>query len=246
MIRTVLAYAFLGLAMFFLLPLLILWTLITKNADAEFFPSMRAIALSLRIAKIHVRVEGRENIPPVACVFVSNHASNLDPLVLFPVVGRRISVLIKKELMRIPILATGMRLANFVAVDRADRKAAAASLERCLCLLRDGLSFVIFAEGTRSPDGRLLPFKRGALLLAIQAGAPIVPVAIGGTHRLMRKGHWAIQPGEVTVRFGAPIDPSQFATRRGGRDLLGTIESAVAAALPPDQQPLSPSQVSPA
>src|SRR5689334_17835355 len=201
MIRTFFFYVFLGFCVLLVLPWFILWTLATRNPESMYWLSMRVLIAARRIAGIRVRAEGIENIPPGVCVFAANHASNLDPVVFFPAIPRRVSVLIKEELMSIPILAAGMRAAHFVPVDRADRDAAAASVDLAVGYLRDGLSFAIFAEGTRSMDGRLRPFKKGVAVMAIQAGVPIVPVAIVGTQNLLRKGHRRIQPGSVIVRF---------------------------------------------
>lgn len=238
MIRTLLVYAFLGLALVLVLPWFVLWSVITGNPQAMYGLSMRAIGISTRIAGIRVEASGVENIPAGVCVFAANHASNLDPMVFFPVIPRRISVLIKKELLRIPILSAGMRAAKFVAVDRGDREAAAASVDQAVRYLHEGLSFAVFPEGTRSPDGRLRPFKKGAVLMGIQAGVPIVPVAIVGAQNLMRKGSRRINPGEITVHFGTPLDASQFSIDRRS-ELLAQLEAEVAAALPPDQRPLA-------
>jgi 1-acyl-sn-glycerol-3-phosphate acyltransferase len=238
MLRTIFVFTFLGLALVLVLPWFVLWTLLSGNPDPMYHLAMRASAFALRVINVHVRVEGVENIPAGVCVFASNHASNLDPLVYFPAIPRRISVLIKKELLRIPILSAGMRAAKFVAVDRADREAAAACVDQAVRYLHEGLSFAVFAEGTRSPDGRMRPFKKGAVLMAIQAGVPIVPVAIAGTQNLMRKGSRRINPGQVTIHFGNPVDAAQFPIDRRS-DLLAELESRVAANLPPDQRPLS-------
>lgn len=237
MIRTVFVFTFLSLELVLVLPWFILWSALTGNPEAMYQLAMKSISFAMRAVGVRARVEGVENIPKGVCVFVSNHASNLDPLVYFPAIPRRISVLIKKELLRIPILSIGMRAVKFVPVDRADREAAAASVDEAVRYLNEGLSFAVFAEGTRSPDGRMRPFKKGAVLMAIQAGVPIVPVSIAGTQDLMRKGHKTINPGEVTIRFGSPIDASQFPIERRN-DLLGQVESAVAANLPPEQRPL--------
>jgi 1-acyl-sn-glycerol-3-phosphate acyltransferase len=237
MIRTFVVYAFLGLALVLALPWFVLWSVITGNPDSMYKLSMRVLAISIRIAGIRVEVNGVENIPPGVCVFAANHASNLDPMVFFPAIPRRISVLIKKELLSIPILSQGMRAAKFVAVDRGDREAAAASVDQAVRFLHEGLSFAVFPEGTRSPDGRLRPFKKGAVLMGIQAGVPLVPVAIAGTQHLMRKGSRKINPGTVTVHFGAPVDSSQFSIERRN-ELLAQLEADVAAALPLDQRPL--------
>ncbi len=237
MIRALFIYVFLGLGVVLVLPWFVLWTVVTGNPDPMYQMAMKACALALRTIGVRVRVEGIENIPLGVCVFASNHASNLDPLVYFPAIPRRISVLIKKELLSVPILSAGMRAAKFVAVDRGDREAAAASVDEAVRYMHEGLSFAVFAEGTRSPDGRMRPFKKGAVLMAIQAGVPLVPVSIAGTQHLMRKGSRKINRGNVTVRFDPPIDASQFTVERRN-ELLMQLESAVAAGLPPDQRPI--------
>ena len=143
--------------------------------------AMNAVAVIDRIGGIRARVSGLENILGGACLFACNHVSNLDPLALVPLIPRRLSVFLKKELFRFPILSYGMRLNGYICVDRADRRSAIASVESAVRLLRSGVSVVIFPEGTRSPDGRLRPFKRGACVTAIEAGVPVVPVSIAGT-----------------------------------------------------------------
>jgi 1-acyl-sn-glycerol-3-phosphate acyltransferase len=95
---------------------------------------------------------------------------------------------------------------------------------------------LIFAEGTRSSDGRLRPFKRGTCVTAIQAGVPVIPVSIAGTKRLMPKGSWAVHPGEVSIVFGPAVDPSEYGPDRRS-ELLSRIEALVAAGLPAEQQP---------
>jgi 1-acyl-sn-glycerol-3-phosphate acyltransferase len=147
------------------------------------------------------------------------------------------AILIKHELFRIPILSTGMLRAQFVPVDRSDKEAASATVDIAVRTLKSGVSFAIFPEGTRSRDGRLRRFIRGAFTVAIQAGVPVVPVSIAGTQFVMRKGDWFISPGEVTVRFGRSVDASQYKIEQRS-ELLARVESLVAAGLPPEQQPL--------
>jgi 1-acyl-sn-glycerol-3-phosphate acyltransferase len=102
--------------------------------------------------------------------------------------------------------------------------------------MRQGVSFLIYPEGTRSPDGRLLPFRRGAFVLAIKAGVPVVPVACSGAHRVIPKRSYRITPGEVVVRFCPAIDSSEYPVARRS-ELAERVHAAIAAALPPDQQP---------
>jgi len=245
MIRTLLLALFFALAIVLALPWLILWSVIIGSPELMYRLSMKVVRAGNRIVGIRVRVEGLENIPPGACVFISNHVSNADALTFIPAIPRRVAILIKQELFRIPILSIGMRRAQFIPVDRSDREAAAASIEVAVRTLKEGISFAIFPEGTRSADGHLRPFKRGAFTVAIQSGAPIVPVSIVGTMALMKKGEWIIRPGEVIVRYGAPVDSSTYTMARRG-ELLTRVQALVAAGLPPEQQPVPrPSHSSP-
>lgn len=237
MIRTFFIALFISLAILLIMPWLIIWSWITGSVELMYRYAMSAVRLADRMAGIRVRSEGLENIPPGVCIFVSNHVSNVDPLALVPAIPRRIALLAKKEVFRIPILSIAMRQAGLVPVDREDREAAAGSVDIAVERLKEGLSFVVFAEGTRSADGRLRPFKRGTFVMAIRAGVPIVPVSLIGTQNLMRKGHWSLYPGEVIVRFGPPIDPSEYTLERRG-ELLARVEAAVADGLPPEQRPL--------
>jgi len=237
-IRTIAATLVAAVAIVLILPWLIVWSALTGSADLMYASSMNCVRLIGRIAGIRVHVSGLENIPPGACIFASNHVSNADPIALFPAIPRRLSVIAKKELFRIPILSFGMRQAKFVPLDRSERKAAAASVNMALEYLKQGLSFVVFPEGTRSLDGRMGPFKKGAFLMAIHAAVPVVPVSLVGTQHLLRKGHWAVRPGEVTVRFGPPVDAAHYKIERRS-ELLTRVESLVAEGLPPDQRPPS-------
>jgi 1-acyl-sn-glycerol-3-phosphate acyltransferase len=237
MIRTIFIALYLSSAILLIMPWLIIWSWITGSADLMYRYAMSAVRLADRMAGIRVRAEGLENIPSGVCIFVSNHVSNVDPLALVPAIPRRIALLAKKEVFRIPILSIAMRQAGLVPVDREDREAAAESVDIGVKRLKEGLSFVVFAEGTRSVDGRLRPFKRGTFVMAIRAGVPIVPVSLIGTQNLMRKGHWSLYPGQVVVRFGPPIDSSEYSMEQRG-ELLALVEAAVAEGLPPEQRPL--------
>ena len=191
----------------------------------------------VRAAGIRVTVAGRENVPAGAsCIFLSNHVSNLDPPVLFPVLPGQCSALLKKELMRIPLLGTAMRMAKFVSVERGSvRETAQASVAAAAAALRSGLHIVIFAEGTRSKDGRLARFKSGPFYLAMETGAPIVPIAISGTQTMMRKHSAAIRPGAARIEFLPPIYPAGFSSRE---ELMAAVRAAMIAALPEEMRPI--------
>ncbi|HET7840920.1 MAG TPA: lysophospholipid acyltransferase family protein [Candidatus Acidoferrales bacterium] len=238
MIRTLLLAFFFSFAVILALPWLVLWTILTGNPDFMWTTAMKAVRLGNRLAGIRVRAVGLENIPAQPCVFIANHASNVDPLVFIPAIPQRVGILVKRELFRIPIFSTAMMRAQFTPVDRGDRESSGKSISAAAEMLKEGLSHAIFAEGTRSPDGRLRPFKKGGFTMAIEAGAPIVPVSIAGTQRLLQKGSWIITPGEAQVTFGPAVNASEY-TLENRPELIQRIESLVAAALPPDQQPLS-------
>jgi 1-acyl-sn-glycerol-3-phosphate acyltransferase len=165
------------------------------------------VALALGLAGIRYTVIGRENVPPGrAVVFCANHQSNVDPPVLFRVLHRRLHVLYKAELRKLPVLGRVFEVGGFVAVQRDNRDAAFASIERAAASIRSGNSFLIFPEGTRSKTDQLLPFKKGGLVMALRAQAPIVPVAIMGGRAAMQKGSAFVRPVHVTVRIGQPLE----------------------------------------
>jgi 1-acyl-sn-glycerol-3-phosphate acyltransferase len=236
MIRTILVGVFLGLCTLLVLPWLVLWTVLAGNPDFMYRCAMATVSTAIRLAGIRVRTEGVENIPLGPCIFASNHASNVDPPILTTVIPRRVAILVKKELFRIPIFSRAMRVSHYVAVDRGSREAAA-SANKTVGLLKAGDSFLMFPEGTRSQDGRLGSFKKGVATIAVEARVPVVPISIAGTQKILRKGAWIVRPGPVTVRFGRAVDSSTYSMSRRS-ELLAEIGSVVAAALPPDQQPI--------
>jgi 1-acyl-sn-glycerol-3-phosphate acyltransferase len=221
-------YLFLGLPVALLL---IPWRLITGNIMPLYRSSMFIVRLGLRLAGIRLQVEGLEGVPAgVACIFMSNHVSNLDPPVLLPLIPMRTSVFLKRSLMKIPVLGYGMRLAEFVPVDRGGSvEGAQESTERAKAVLQKGIAISTFVEGTRSRDGRLLPFKKGPFYLAMESGAPCIPISISGTESMMRKGSLRIRPGVVRVVFHAPIYPVEVVSRDA---LIEAVRLSIASGLP--------------
>jgi 1-acyl-sn-glycerol-3-phosphate acyltransferase len=214
------------------------YSLIVGNVRWMYRMGMAIANLGVRAAGIRVEVAGLENVPVGRpCIFMCNHVSNLDPPVVMPILPRYCSVLLKKELMAIPILGRAMRMGKFVPVGRAgSRSEATASVAAAADALRSGLNILVFPEGTRSRDGRLSAFKKGPFFLAQQTSAPIVPVAISGTQRMMRKGSVAIAPGVASVRLLRPIDPANYPNRES---LMQAVHSAIAEALPGEMKPLA-------
>lgn len=158
------------------------------------------------IGGIKVVVEGREKLPQAqSYIFAVNHQSQLDIPVLEGYVGRDFCWMAKKELFKIPIFGRAMLANGFIPVDRGHGRKAMVSLLEAAKRIAAGVSVVIFPEGTRSINGQLQPFKSGAMVVAIKAGVPLVPVAIIGTHAALAKGKLFVQPGQVTIRIGEPI-----------------------------------------
>lgn len=207
------------------------WTLLTGDISLLYRWALVIARVGLRLAGIRVQVEYRAPLAPApACIFLSNHISNLDPPVLFPLLPGRAAAFLKRSLMKIPILGWGMRLGNFIPVDRDGRvESAAESVATAAGVLASGVHIVAFVEGTRSRDGRLQPFKKGPFYLAESTGAPVVPVSISGTETMMRKGSFRVFPGTARVVFHAPLDPREFASRD---DLMEVARQAIASGLP--------------
>jgi 1-acyl-sn-glycerol-3-phosphate acyltransferase len=210
------------------------WTLITGNSELLYNLGMVGARTAVRLAGINIETEGRESLDPAKTyVFMANHVSNVDPPVLIPSLPARTSVLVKKELFRIPVLGRAMRLGSLVPVDRSNREAAIAGMHEAAEVVRSGINMTIFPEGTRSFDGKLLPFKKGPFYLAIDSGAPIVPVTILGTREIMPKRSLLIHPGTARLVFHPPIHPADFSDRD---ELMAAVRDRINGALPAELQ----------
>lgn len=207
------------------------WTWITGNADVLYAIAMLIARNGLRLAGVRIQLEGSERINPAdTYIFMCNHVSNLDPPILMPMIPRRSSVLVKKELFQVPILGQAMRMGDLVAVDRRNREAAINSMREAEEVMGRGLNMTVFPEGTRSRDGRLLPFKKGPFYLAMDSGIPVVPITILGSESLMPKGSPVIHSGTVRLVFHAPISPKRF---NDNDELISAVRDEIASALPP-------------
>jgi 1-acyl-sn-glycerol-3-phosphate acyltransferase len=210
------------------------WTFITGKINFLYFVGMNLALLGVRIAGARIKIIGLDQIDRSGTyIFMSNHVSNLDPPVLVPLIPRRTSVLAKKEVWRIPILGKALHMADIVPVERENRESAIQSIRRAGEVMRHGINMTIYPEGTRSRDGRLLPFKKGPFHLATETGFPIVPITILGTYEMMPKGQAFVKSGTVTLVFHPPIDPKQYATRE---ELMEAVREAINSSLPPERQ----------
>jgi 1-acyl-sn-glycerol-3-phosphate acyltransferase len=212
------------------------YTLIVGDIGPLYRVAMWIANLGVRAAGIRIEVTGLENVPRGrSAIFMCNHISNLDAPVVLPLLPGRSSVLLKRELMKIPILGIAMRMGQFVPVSRgAKREEAQASVEAAAEALRSGLNMLVYPEGTRARDGRLLPFKKGPFYLAQQTQAPIVPIVVSGTQTMMHKGSAAITPGVARVQVLPVIESSAFETRE---EILRAVRAEMIEALPEEMKP---------
>jgi 1-acyl-sn-glycerol-3-phosphate acyltransferase len=182
----------------------------------------------LRLSGIKVRVSGQEHLDPnETYVFVSNHRSYLDTATLFIYTGRRLGLLAKKELLNVPILGFGMGFVNIMAIDRSNRERALKTVEAATARIRSGISFGVFAEGTRAKPGEFLPFKKGAFYMAAQAGVSVVPIAIKNTDYLMGKGTGEARPGTIEMIMLPPVSTAGVSTDTEVKQLVDRIHSIV-------------------
>jgi 1-acyl-sn-glycerol-3-phosphate acyltransferase len=206
------------------------WALLTGDIGPLYRWSMRVVRAGVKLARIRVQIEGREHIPGQPSIFMANHVSNLDPPIMLPFFPYRTAFFIKRSLLNIPLVGFGMRLAGFIPVDRDGRlESARESVEAASKVLASGVNISTYPEGTRSRDGRLLPFKKGPFYLAMESGAPVVPVSIWGSEHMMTKGSLRIKPGTAHLTFHPAVYPQQFATRE---DLAAAVRAAITSALP--------------
>ena len=210
------------------------WTFITGDVSMLYRMFMFGAWNGVRLTGVKVETVGLDKLDPArSYIFMSNHVSNLDPPITIPLIPKRSSVMVKKELFKIPILGRAMRMGSLVPVDRGNRDAGIESVRAAKQVIQQGLNMSIYIEGHRSFDGKLLPFKKGPFYLAMECGVPVVPITIVGTHAVMPKGKFAIKPGTVTVIFHPPIEPEDFNSREC---LMEKVRGVINSGLPAEFQ----------
>ncbi len=182
-------------------------------------------------AGVRIQVDNRAHLDPSQpYVFMANHASSLDIWAVFVAIPRRIRLIAKKQLARIPLFGWVMWAGRFIFIDRQNKLAARRSIDLAGERIRRGDSVLLFPEGTRTRDGTLLPFKKGGFHLAMKAGVPIVPVALRGTRELMPRGSYLLRKGTIRVIVGEPI-PTQGLSAEDRAQLDERVRGMVAAML---------------
>ena len=189
------------------------------------------VRLGLFLAGIRLTVVGQDELPvDQHFIYMMNHASNLDVPAVFLVLPGEVRALGKKELFKLPVLATAMKMGGFIPIDRSNRDSAIQSMRGAAEIAREGASFLLAPEGTRSRDGQLLPFKKGGFYLAIDSGVPVVPITVRGAFELMPPGTFAIRPGTIEIFFHEPIPTSSLTHKDRGR-LVGVVRERIASRL---------------
>ncbi len=177
---------------------------------------------------IKVHVEGYNHIDPrEPYIFVSNHASMFDiPTVMVALKGN-VNIVFKKELTRVPIWGWALRYGPFIMIDRSNPRKAMASIERAARTIRSGQSVILFPEGTRTMDGRLQPFKRGAFTLAAKSGVPVVPMTINNTYGIMPKGSLSVKKADISVILEKPIATNGLESKSDELNLSEQVHRAI-------------------
>lgn len=214
------------------------WTFLTRDIRLLYRMFNWGAYAGVWLAGVRVEVIGRDRFDHSrSYIFMTNHTSNLDPPIQVPLIPRRTSVMVKKELFKTPILGAAMRMGNLVPVDRGNRDAGIEAVREAKAVIDQGLNMIIYVEGKRSFDGKLLPFKKGPFYLAVECGVPVIPITIVGTHYAMPKARFAIKPGKVQVIFHAPIEPKDFGSREC---LMEEVRAVIESGLPEEfRQPSS-------
>jgi 1-acyl-sn-glycerol-3-phosphate acyltransferase len=219
---------------------IVLYAVFTGNTDPVYQVGVAGARMALWLAGIRLEVRGKEKIPANrAVVFMPNHQSNCDPPAVITVLPP-VLVLAKQEFFRVPVLGRAMRMRGFVPVDRKNRERAIQAVERAVESLKAGYSFLAYPEGTRSPDGRLQSFKKGVFMMALKAGAPIVPVSISGSNKIMRKGEIRLHPGTVRITIHDPVMTEGCSVADRAR-IMEAVRKEILAGLAPEEWPVEES-----
>ncbi len=218
-----------------LAPFMILGTIITGNENIMYAPVRFFVRLGLALVGVRVEAKGLElTDPKQTYIFTPNHQSFIEVPLLVTYLKHNFAYLAKKELFKYPIWKQGIKLIGVVPIDRSNTQSAVESARLATEKLRHGKSYVIYPEGTRSRDGRLLPFKKGAFMMAIEAGVPIVPVSISGSTKIMPKGEIKIFPSTVYITVHEPISTTGY-TRENITELMKTTRAKIVSALNEDE-----------
>lgn len=207
---------------------IVIAALVGKRGDAAFHGTQIYAWIILKVCGIRLKVRGRENIKPgQRYVILSNHASYLDPPALVLALGLQYRWVIKKELRKVPLFGLALETSRNLFIDRSKGSDALESIKRGVGQLPDGTSILIFPEGTRSWDGKLLPFKKGGFVIAKDGQLPILPVTICGSHQRLPKGSAAFTSGAIEIVIHPPMASGALPLE----DLMTDVRNSIASSL---------------
>jgi 1-acyl-sn-glycerol-3-phosphate acyltransferase len=219
-----------------LAPFMIAARLLTGNENAIYSPVRFFIKLGLRLVGVRVVVSGLEKLDPrQTYIFTPNHQSLIEVPLLVTYLKRNPAYLAKKEVFKYPIFGYGISLMGVVPVDRSNTQSAVESARAATQMLRRGKDYVVYPEGTRSRDGRLLPFKKGAFIMAIDAGVPVVPVTISGCTKIMPKGEVKIFPSTIYITVHEPLGTDSY-SKENVAGLMARTRERIVSALSPEER----------
>ncbi len=182
----------------------------------------------LWIFRIKVHVKGLEHLSPDRhYIYAANHASWFDIPATIVGITDNIRIMFKRELTHVPIWGWALRFGPYIAVDRANPKDALRGLEKAAEQMRNGASVVLFVEGTRTKDGKLQPFRRGAFALAARSGVPIIPVTINHSFKILPKGSLAVRPADIEIILEKPVTTAGTEGREQEKRLMEVVRSEI-------------------
>jgi 1-acyl-sn-glycerol-3-phosphate acyltransferase len=209
-LRSLATYVAIALYVLLVGPPIVLIAIVFSRRALLYRVGHAGVRLGLFLSGIKIALEGTDHIQRRrAAVYAVNHASNVEPPIIFDALHElfpRLRIVYKAELRKLPVLVRAFDLAGFIPLERGNPEQSLPAIDRAAAALREGNSFLIFPEGTRSRTGELLPFKKGGFILALKGQAPVVPIAITGAQKAMRKGSPLIYPVTVRVRIGEPVE----------------------------------------
>jgi len=227
---TVFIIGYIVLATIVLATVVIVVAFFSRDGNAPHLVARAWARSILFVSGVQVHINGLENLDiDGSFILMPNHQSNFDIPVLLGCLPVQFRWLAKAELFKIPIFGRGMRGCGYISIDRSNRKSAFQSLSKAAAKIRNGVSVLIFPEGTRSWDGKILPFKKGGFVLSVDAGVPIVPIVIFNTGSIMPKGKLLIRTRSVRMDILKPISTSDY-TRKTKDDLMDTVRNTICSA----------------
>lgn len=187
--------------------------LLSRTGNLAFSISKLWAYIMLAVSFVRTEIKNKNKIlKETSYIIISNHQSHYDIIALVTTLGIQYRWIIKKEILKLPIFGYALYASRNIFIDRSNTTSAIESINNGFDRLPKGVSVMVFAEGTRSPDGQIHEFKKGGFVMAVQRKIPILPVTVNGSRRIMRKGSFTLWPGKIQIVIGDPIDTSGYTT----------------------------------